>query len=258
MYHIFPEYYEDVYNFPILSFPISTDYLDNISTENTATPSVVFKSTIMSGKSMYILVETQASAFTFNHNTIVEPEPIALPEPSEPETTEPSFGDVITIKGSGVYDLSLSQDIINSLDNTPLKVSVYGDTDKVIQVIITYGAYSTSSNYLYNPELVTDVEGLLEELRYVTGDPYAQLYPMSGQSVDNQHSLLDIDILCIEGAKVDIKVTSPIDNSRFNMALKASTATSDPLEFNDPYAEYARPGESGTTVWERLKHLGYF
>lgn len=268
MYNVLPEYYSDIYKSPVGSFPTEVDYLDSINMQTESGGRVVFKTFIAANTSAYIVVNGEPAYFSLiNRTKILSVDAIPF-GPTEPETTNPQLNQIITVAAaSGEYDFTVPQEIINSFDGSPLKIIVSGDTNKVIQAVVSYGPHIRKSEYFYNPFTVTDLQRLTEDLAYVTRDPDVVLRPFPSADVDftntttqsspiydSLYSIIDIDIAAIEGAKVDVKINLPLENSNFQMKITSDTASSDPL----PYYDFrSRDGESGESVRRRLWHMGY-
>jgi hypothetical protein len=234
MYSISETYYENRHGTDLLSEPIEVDYLNNtIVTENAE--SVEFNIYIKPGKTAYILINIDPSTFVLNNTTTTS---TYLPDaPSEPENTEPVFGETVEVHGSGNFNLAVNQDVVDSLSGSNVNVSVDATTDKVIQATIKYGQYSTTSNYYYNPNAVTDLIALREELVQATQNVGVVLLPLPGEaSPAGLYSLVNANLSITEGASVEVVINAPLANTAIATAIKALASTDEiAIGPNDPW-----------------------
>jgi hypothetical protein len=266
LYTVDVEYFNNLYNSFYPSAPTVVEELANTSVTIENVDDVKFSAVIQPGGTAYWLMFNSLVDFNISTNVTTLEEPVVEVIPSEPTTTEPQFGETVSVRGEGEFNFNVPESIINSIQDSPTNFSVYGTTDKVVQITIKYGSVTTTTGYIYDPEYVTDLEAIKQEIISATGNENVVLTPAQGANLqggvvtnqDGLRNLLDLNILPVAGAVLEVVVNAPIPGTVFKVQTQAAAATGEPFVYDDPQAFRARPNESGSSVRQRLRHLGYF
>ena len=234
MYEVSETYYDNVYGTDLLSSPVEVDYLNNTTVtadENSVTCNVYIKAR----KTSYILINVDPATFVLNYNINV-PTPL-LDAPAEPVNSSPVFGEIVKVRGSGNFDLSVSPEAVSGLIGSDVNIGVSVYTDKVVQATIKYGQYTTTSNYYYNPETVADPVSLREELVQATQDVGVVMLPLPGAaSSTGLYDVINANLAIKEGASIEVILNAPIQDTAIVSALKPGVPTAAAVDSDDKYS----------------------
>jgi len=244
-YNIDYSYYNNEYNAYYPSEPTVSESLDLARVSVDADTTMQLQIDVVAGADVYVLVFADTATYNFKSNITNTTVPNQYTPP--PET--PNFGSKIDGVGDFVYNFKIPSEILSNIG--PANIAVSGSTNKVMKVVITYGNYIKTTNYLYDPVTVEDIDTVRGELEAALSQLGVQVYPISSSS------LLDINIDPNSDAQLSIVIETPIPGSIFNAVFSPSPITSAPLQANDSDAGRARGDEPGSNVRRRLRALGY-
>ena len=241
---------------------IATDYLQTLSYQTEAKTKVLkFNVGLEPSETALVLINVIPSThyLTVSYEESLHLEASVAAAPQLVEVGGASF------KSTDItQSIEVSNDIVAATHGKVTKFKVEGTTDKVVRASISYSGATVSSSYFYNAENVADVNALLNQIIPIVGDENVKLIPINNNEVKYDSvgnpifSLAEIDAIGDAAAQMVVTIDTPLPDTTVTVQVSTEpSSSSNPYTHNDPYAQYARPGESGSNALRRLRVLGY-
>lgn len=252
----FNENYSQTLNTPNARAVEFLNYINGSATSPSSNYQIT--STVYDEQSIYVLLSATPAEFAA-YVSIVPAETVELTLPaSVPENIDASTPiNLDNIQGE--YTLKISENFLKQIQDAPVKLTVGGITNKVMKVELRYGNMSIASDYRYNQNTYFGNEqSLYKELIAATGDDNVVAFPFAVDTNESNVNLVDLNVVGDVKAEASVYIKAPLPDTTINLQLKINLVSADSAAVhNDPYTFHARPDENGSSVYNRLRHLGY-
>lgn len=247
LYSINSTYYDNEYNAYYPSEPVAVEELTKISVQTTE-DTVAFNTIVASDQDVYVMIVADPGVYTFTSSFAVLQMPVIEP-PEIP--TEPDSMSRIVISGPGSHELAFTNDKIAAYLE-PINLQLIGSITGAVKINYSYGTYSGSTGYIYDPSTVDDLTTLQHEIDASEGYNDVPLTPI----IDNQ--LLSINLNTTGESNFVFQIDSAVASASVDLTLNISSANGVPIGDNDKFAYRRTSRETGVNNRRRRHHLGYF